>query len=149
MPILERFWSLFGASDLGPVDFDALERRTTPNDALACPPGFCKAKRDLTTPEFRVGVAALRASMAEVISTELRTTLVESSDAMLTERYVQRSAVLKFPDTIVVRYIEQPTGSTLAMYSRSQLGYSDRGVNLSRLRRWLSKLEQYVVPAKL
>jgi uncharacterized protein (DUF1499 family) len=30
----------------------------------------------------------------------------------------------------------------LAIYSRSQLGHSDLGVNLARLERWLGKLRQ-------
>lgn len=147
MAIFERLWSFFGTPDLGPVDFDVLERRTTPNDALVCPQGFCKAKSDLTAPEFKVSVTALRAAMAKVIATEPRTILVERNDAALTERYIQRSAALKFPDTIVVRYIENPDGTSFAMYSRSQLGHSDLGANLSRLQRWLNKLEQYVAPA--
>ncbi len=147
MPVFERLWSLFGPPDLGPVDFDALERRSTPNDALACPRGFRKARSDLTTPEFAVDVATLQAAMAKVIASEPRTILVDRNDATLTERYMQRSEVLKFPDTIVVRSIEKPDGASLAMYSRSQLGYSDLGANLSRLRRWLNKLEQYVAPA--
>ena len=83
--------------------------------------------------------------MAKVIATEPRITLIERNDTTLTERYIQRSALLKFPDTIVVRYIEQPEGgTTLAIYSRSQLGHSDLGVNLARLERWLRKLALYV-----
>jgi hypothetical protein len=31
----EWIWSLFGPPDLGPVTFETLERRATPNDALA------------------------------------------------------------------------------------------------------------------
>jgi uncharacterized protein (DUF1499 family) len=139
----ERIWSLFGPPDLGPVAFETLERRTTPNDALACPADFCKARSDLRPPLFGVDVAALRAAMAKLIASEPRISLIETNDTALTERYIQRSALMQFPDTIVVRYIEQPEGhSTLAIYSRSQLGESDLGVNLARLERWLGKLRQ-------
>ena len=82
--------------------------------------------------------------MAKVIATEPRITLVASDDSTLTERYIQRSAILKFPDTIIVHYLETPKGTTLAMYSRSQLGHSDLGVNLARLQRWLGKVTHYV-----
>jgi uncharacterized protein (DUF1499 family) len=34
--------------------------------------------------------------------------------------------------------------STLAIYSRSQLGRSDLGVNLARIERWLDKLTREV-----
>ena len=139
----KRIWSLFGSPDLGPVAFETLERRTTPNDALACPENFCKARSDLMPPLFGVDVAAMRAAMAKLIASEQRISLVEANETALTERYIQRSALMQFPDTIVVRYIEQPEGhTTLAIYSRSQLGESDLGVNLARLERWLGKLKQ-------
>lgn len=94
-------------------------------------------------PLFGVDVAALRVAMAKLIASEQRIALIETNDTALTERYIQRSAPMQFPDTIVVRYIEQPEGrSTLAIYSRSQLGHSDLGVNLARLERWLGKLRQ-------
>jgi uncharacterized protein (DUF1499 family) len=141
----ERIWRFLGPSDLGPIEFETLARRTTPNDALACPPDLCQAKSDVAPPLFTVDVDTLRAAMAKVIASEPRVTLIDSNDATLTARYIQRSALLKFPDTIVVRYIERPEGgTTLAIYSRSQLGHSDLGVNLARLKRWLMKLQVYV-----
>jgi uncharacterized protein (DUF1499 family) len=63
----------------------------------------------------------------------------------MTDRYVQRSAVFGFPDTIVVRFLDQPGGtSTVAIYSRSQLGQRDMGVNKARVERWLAKLRTIV-----
>ncbi len=140
----ERIWRLFGPPDLGPIEFETLERRATPNDALICPPDLCKAKSDLVSPVFAVNAGELRAAMAKAVSSEPRVTLIESNDATLSDRYIQRSALLKFPDTVVVRYIERPEGgATLAIYSRSQLGHSDLGVNLARLKRWMRKLKCY------
>lgn len=79
--------------------------------------------------------------MAKVIASEPRIHAVHIDDAMLTDRYVQRSALLGFRDTIVVRFFDLPEGkSTLAIYSRSQLGYSDLGVNRARIDHWLGKL---------
>ena len=101
------------------------------------------------SPVFAVNAGELRAAMAKAVSSEPRVTLIESNDATLTDRYIQRSALLKFPDTIVVRYIELPEGgTTLAIYSRSQLGHSDLGVNLARLKRWLRKLKLYAGEAQ-
>jgi uncharacterized protein (DUF1499 family) len=141
----ERLWSFFGQPDLGPVAFQTLKRRKTPNDALACPANLCQAKSDLVPPVFAVDAKALQAAMAKVVASEPRTVLVEANGAELTERYIQRSALLRFPDTIVVRYIEQSQRrSTLALYSRSQLGHGDLGANLARLKRWLGKLEKVV-----
>lgn len=144
-----RVWSWFGPADLGPVAFERLERRVTPNDALACPSDLCKARSDLPAPLFAVDVRALREAMAGVIATEPNVTRVAVDDAARTERYVQRSATLGFPDTVVVRYIEQPgQRSTLAIYSRSQLGQSDLGANKARLQRWLAKLETKLPAAR-
>ena len=92
----EWVWSFFGPPDLGPVAFETLERRTTPNDALVCPPHLCKARSDLVPPLFAVDANGLRAAMAKVIASEPRIALVHTNDAALTERYVQRSALLGF-----------------------------------------------------
>ena len=34
--------TIFGSPDLGPVDFETFTRASSPNTALACPPGFCR-----------------------------------------------------------------------------------------------------------
>lgn len=137
--LLERTWALFGPADLGPVTFETLERRATPNDALACPPGLCHARADVGPPVFAIGAAALKVAMARVIASEPDVTMVE--DGPLGERYIQRTKWMRFPDTIVVRYIPlDDQQSTIALYSRSQLGSGDFGVNKARIRRWLDKL---------
>jgi uncharacterized protein (DUF1499 family) len=42
-----------------------------------------------------------------------------------------------------VRFFDRPGGrSTLALYSRSQLGHGDMGVNRARIERWLAKLAE-------
>jgi uncharacterized protein (DUF1499 family) len=144
----DRVWSLFGPADLGPVAFETLQRRTTPNDALACPGDVCQAKSDLASPVFAVSAHDLRSAFRQAISREPRLSLVQSDDAGLTERYVQRSRLMGYPDTIVVRFFDRPGGhSTIALYSRSQLGKGDLGVNLARLQRWLNGLEAIVPPS--
>lgn len=144
---LERLWRLFGPADLGPVSFEILERRSVPNDALACPADICRAQSDLKPPLYGVGAEALQAAMARVIETEDDVTRV--AHAPLMDRFVQRTRWMRFPDTIVVRYI--PRGleqSTVALYSRSQLGKGDMGVNKARIARWLEKLSAQVPAAK-
>ena len=45
--VLALLWeTTVGSPDLGPVDFETLQRRSSPNDALACPAGLCAAKAD-------------------------------------------------------------------------------------------------------
>jgi uncharacterized protein (DUF1499 family) len=141
----ERFWRFFGEPDLGPVSFEQLERRTTPNDSLACPADFCKARTDFTTRLYPVTASELRLAFAKVIASEPRVAVADVNETKLTDRYIQRSEHLGFHDTIVVRFLDHPNGrSTLALYSRSQLGKGDLGVNRARIERWLAKLAMHV-----
>ncbi|MBI1386789.1 MAG: DUF1499 domain-containing protein [Rhizobiales bacterium] len=146
----ERLWSMFGSADLGPVEFATLVRRANPNDALACSPRFCKANSDFLPPTFATDAQGLRAAMARVIASEPNIRNVGSGDVAMTERYVQRTPLLRFPDTIVVRYfqLEPGEGNTLAIYSRSQLGYSDMGIKKARIARWIDRLKTLVPVAE-
>jgi uncharacterized protein (DUF1499 family) len=59
--------------------------------------------------------------------------------------YVQRSALIGFPDYISVKFLDTGNGtSTLAIFSRSRFGYSDGGVNARRVLRWLGALQGLV-----
>jgi uncharacterized protein (DUF1499 family) len=137
----ERIWNLFGPPDLGDISFETLQRRSTPNDALACPTELCSAKSDILPPLFSVSAGDLQLAFSKVIASEQRVTKVAAATQDKTERYIQRSRLMGFPDTIVVQFLERPEGrSTLALYSRSQLGRGDFGVNRARIERWLEKL---------
>jgi uncharacterized protein (DUF1499 family) len=140
----ERIWEMFGPADLGDVAFETLERRPTPSDALACPSGLCPAS-DILPPAYPVDPASLRKAMRKALMNERRLTLVDVKDNPPIDRYVQRSERMRFPDTIIVRYIGLgPSRSTIAIYSRSQLGKKDFGVNTARVERWIGKLTQEV-----
>ncbi len=145
----ERIWALFGPPDLGPVSFETLKRRSSPNDLLACSQDICTAKSDVTPPVFAVSAPELEKAFAKVIASEPSVEHVGSDDGGLTQRYVQRTKIMRFPDTIVVRFIDLGDGrSTIALYSRSQLGESDFGVNHARIERWLEKLTKKAPPVK-
>jgi len=146
----ERVWAtLFGPADLGAVSFETLERRSTPNDALACPSRLCKAETDIMPRAYPVDVPTLRKAFLAAMKTERRLTRIHIDDRTPTDRFVQRSERLRFPDTIVVRYVAlDEGGSSIAIYSRSQIGRSDLGVNQARIERWLDKLSREVARLK-
>jgi uncharacterized protein (DUF1499 family) len=145
----ERIWALIGPADLGPVNFETLKRRTSPNDALACPPGLCSVKSDVAPPVFAVGAPELQKAFAKVIASEPLVTQVARDESGFSARYVQRTKIMRFPDTVNVRFIDLGEGrSTIALYSRSQLGEGDFGVNRARIERWLAKLEKEAPPVK-
>jgi hypothetical protein len=136
--------TIFGSPDLGPIDFETFRRGTRPNTALACPPDFCRN----ATPDFDPGVFPvpddeLRQRFTAFVLSQPRVIPVyrhERPGLPTQDRYVQRSARMSFPDTIDVRFIAlSNTTSTLAIYSRSQIGHSDFGVNLARIRLWIDK----------
>ncbi len=138
---LDRIWqAAFGPPDLGAVDFRTLERRRSPNDALVCPRGFCPAaKADVEPPVFPVPAARLRALVSEAALVDPNTALVESAAGQ--DRYVVRTRLMRYPDTVVAQVLEQGEDrSTLALYSRSQIGRSDFGVNRRRLERWVRRI---------
>jgi len=131
----------FGSPDLGPIDFETMSRRATPNDALACPPGFCpNAAADFDPGVFAGSDEVLRERFAAAALADGDAIPVYRSDAPgrpLQDRYVQRTRLMRFPDTIDVRFIALGDDTaTLAIYSRSQIGSADMGVNLARIRRW-------------
>ncbi len=136
---LERTWqSLYGSPDLGPVDFATLKRRTTPNDALICPRDVCpQAQPDSEPPVFSVPTARLRSLVSEAALSEPGTTLIDRGPEQ--DRYLVRTRLMRFPDTVVVQVFDRgQDGSTLALYSRSQVGRSDFGVNRRRIERWVA-----------
>lgn len=140
-----RIWRIAGAPDLGDVAFETLQRRTTPNDALACPKTLCRSPIDIEPPVYAVDAPSLRLALARALTDEPRLQQVAADDVRLTDRWIQRSALLQFPDTIVVRILDAgPDRSTLAIYSRSQIGVGDMGANRARIARWLAHLTRDV-----
>jgi uncharacterized protein (DUF1499 family) len=135
---------IFGPPDLGPVDFETLVRSAKPNTALACPQGFCQnATADFDPGVYSVSDEALREAFTRHALAQPGVIPVyrHSRPGLPTQdRYVQRSALMQFPDTVDVRFIAlSDTTSTLAIYSRSQIGQSDLGVNLKRIRLWTNR----------
>jgi uncharacterized protein (DUF1499 family) len=142
---MARLWqTMFGSPDLGAVDFTTLERRRTPNDSLVCPAAFCpRAKPDFEPPVYPVPALRLRSIAAQAIAREPDAALVHSDPNQ--DRYLVRTRLLRFPDTVNLLVIDLGGGrSTLALYSRSQIGRSDLGTNRRRLERWVERISRSV-----
>ncbi len=138
-------WSIvFGTPDLGPVTFATLVRRRSPNDALIAPADLCPmAVPDREPPVFPLPAERLRALVSDMARSEPNTMLVHSGPDQ--DRYLVRTRMMRFPDTVVVHVMElEENRSTLALYSRSQIGRSDFGVNKRRLERWIKRISTRV-----
>jgi len=125
--------------DPGVVDFATLKKKPSPNQFLVAPPGFTKETPDMEAPTFSQSPEALRALWRERIGD--RATLLASDDTLLQDDWRQRTPLMGYPDTITVRFLPHPDGSTLAIYSRSHFGHSDLGANEKRVRAWLKALQ--------
>ena len=140
-----RIWSMIaGPADLGPVEFATLRKSDKPNAYLICSKILCTSYvPDMESPVFDVDAGTLKTMGLSVWAAEPGVTIVDNPKEGLMVRFVQRTPYLKFPDTISVRFIPVSAGkSTLAIYSRSQIGCSDLGANEKRVKHWLSLLDQ-------
>jgi uncharacterized protein (DUF1499 family) len=139
---------LFGPPDLGAIAFGRLIRRTTPNDALACPPGECgSAAVDLRPASYPLEANILRQQVRRFFAAQ-GASLVGTEDGALHDRFVARTALMRFPDTVDVEIFPlDAEHATLAVYSRSQLGFYDFGTNLRRVRALLEALGPAVAAA--
>jgi uncharacterized protein (DUF1499 family) len=134
---------MFGPVNLTAIDFRTLTRSNRPNQYLVCPPNLCTTTPDAASPVYEVPVIRLRERWLSLMAQQPRLEQIAVSKDGWQYDFIQRSRLLRFPDTITVRFL--PLGeqrSTLAIYSRSHYGYTDFGVNRRRVETWLAALRQ-------
>lgn len=145
-------WLTWGRGD-GAVsdplpDFATLRLTATPNQYLILPPSFqAEATPQAESPVFDVRVDRLEQIALEVIRTRPRTIQVASDPERRSYAFVQRTPLLRFPDTVTVRFVDEGRGgSSIAIYSRSKIGHSDLGANRKRVERWLEAIKVRLAP---
>jgi len=135
--------ALLGPIAINTIDFKQLVPGPKPNQFLVCPAGYCLAKPQLVSPVFAISGAILQQRWMRLMQAQPGMQPGAVDEQSMQYDYVQRSALMRFPDSITVRFIPLGTdSSTLAIYSRSNYGYSDFGVNEARIRTWLAALER-------
>lgn len=113
----------------------------TPNAVLIRPEGG-----DSTAPVHPVAPEVLAEAWDAVALGSPRTRRIAGGPEALWMTYVQRSALMGFPDYVSVRVIPAEGGATVAAFSRSRYGQSDLGVNARRLARWQAAVEARLAP---
>jgi uncharacterized protein (DUF1499 family) len=127
------------------LDLRTLVRPKSPNHYLVAPAGYGGAAADTEAPRFALAPAELAEVVRRVALGERRTALVGEARERLAIEVVQRTPVLRFPDSITIEVLpSEDGGATLALYSRSRYGYGDFGVNRRRVERWLGLIAQAV-----
>ncbi|MEQ8345131.1 MAG: DUF1499 domain-containing protein [Sneathiellaceae bacterium] len=122
-------------------DLAALNQPRKPNQYLAMPPGFGRARPHRTVPVFPRPAAELAEAVRAMALAQPRTILKAQAEDGLHMDFVQRSALFRFPDIVTVQIVPvDDARATLAIYSRSVYGHRDFGVNRNRVDDWLTRL---------
>jgi len=149
--------ALFAAGCGGPADREttvtdrrqldplAVSRPASPNTFLAAAAGLTRAAPDVGVEDFPLPAPALAEAWVRVVRAQPRTEVLERGDDGLLVAAVQRSRVLGFVDDVAARAVPRGEGaSTIAVYSRSRVGWHDMGVNRARVEAWLAALRREV-----
>lgn len=131
------------------TDFSIVRNRLPPNiqanEYIVCPPGVCPNAQVIKSPSYNVDINTLEKTIDKIIlSSDLRTQLINEDKSTNRREYVQRMRFLNWPDVITVQLFgdDKKGTSTFAMHSYSIYGGSDLGVNRDRVRTWINKIDK-------
>ncbi len=124
------------------INFKSLKRSPKPNNCLVAPEDFCLASEaDLQAPAFAMTGRGLFSKLQEIISSEKRWGTLSADPEQLRLSFIATSGLLRFKDDIDLEVIPlSDTEATLAIYSRSRVGYSDLGVNTKRVKELIRRV---------
>ena len=123
-----------------PLDLATLVLPPSPNTALAAPPGAPGPTPTRVLPPYPVAQGALWAAVQQAAAEQPRTTLLAAWPEHLQAQWVERSALMNYPDIITAILLPAGESTGLVLYSRSLFGWSDLGVNAKRLDRWIAAI---------
>jgi hypothetical protein len=126
---------------IDPLEFAAPE---TPNWYRLVPAGTPiaeGAERTSVASAYAVGPEALARAFNDHALAQADTVALAGSPAEGWMSYVQRTPLMRYPDTVSVRIVDLGDGrSSFALVSRSRFGQSDLGVNEARVKEWVRTL---------
>ena len=122
-----------------PVEFATLILPASPNTCLAGPPEY-RGPKHVTVPPFAERPVALWQRLGTMAAAQPRTWKLADWPERRQGQWVERSALMNYPDIIAAEVQPHPQGSALLIYSRSLLGWSDLGANARRVAAWLAAL---------
>jgi uncharacterized protein (DUF1499 family) len=115
-------------------DLRQLRKTTRPNQFLLAPEGFLETgEPDMVSPVFHLPASELFAALAAVVRSRSNVSDFRQEQDGLRLAYTARIPLFGFKDDVDAEAVRGPGGSSLAIYSRSRVGYSDLGVNRRRV----------------
>ncbi len=139
----QNIWKLrFGSADMGDVKFETFTPSKKPNHALFCPDNYCRnAIPNKIVQAYDLNIDALRNQLLALIEAEKDIHIMAADEQAFKYRFVQYTPLMRFPDTIRVKFIDLGNDkSSMAIFSESQIGHSDLGVNYKRIDRWVQQI---------
>ena len=117
------------------IHFKSVKRPPKPNTCLAVPVDFClAAETDFTPPVFEMNAENLFKALNDEIEAERSWSRVETDAEARKLKFVATTGFMRFKDDVDIEVIPvDDDRSTLAIYSRSRVGYSDLGTNRKRV----------------
>ena len=141
----EKVWySIHGPADLGAVEFNALPQASSRDQVLICPELICDDDQTYQiSPIYETDAQTLRTAFIKMLEQEASLERVDNDSDPLRLRYVQRSRLLRRPDTISVQFFNFDSGSasSLALFGRSQVEIPYLNENRKRANRWLKRMK--------
>ncbi|MCQ8185479.1 DUF1499 domain-containing protein [Parvularcula maris] len=122
------------------IDLRSVTRSGKPNQFLAAPENYLASETaDMVPPVYSAAPDALMTRLRSHVEAEKAVSDIETAGHRLS--YVATIPVFGFKDDVDVEVLPADGGSTLAVFSRSRVGYSDLGVNARRVKRLLEALK--------
>ena len=145
---MSAFAALLGRGPNGleppvPIEFAALVQPRSPNTCLAAPPGHPGPKQ-VTAPILPAAPDVVFTTLLTLAEGFPRTWRLAAWPERRQAQWVERSALMNYPDIIVAEVVATPGGTSLFLYSRSLVGYSDLGVNAQRVAAWRLAFERRI-----
>jgi len=132
--------SVTGMTDY--INFKTLKRPPKPNTCLVAPDDYClAADPDFAPPTRNTSAPDLFSKLSEMIAAQKPFSRVESDANKLRLKFIATTGLLRFKDDVDIEIIPvDDDHATLAIYSRSRVGYSDLGANQKRVSKLISDL---------
>ena len=124
------------------ISFKSLKRPPKPNTCLVAPANHClAAEPDFAPPELQMTGRGLFSKLSEIIASERSFGKIETDADALRIKFVATTGMMRFKDDVDIEIIPLDEGrSSVAIYSRSRVGYSDLGANRKRVTKLIERL---------